>query len=269
MSENVLTIPPWGPPPRPKYIDNNITICLHAGSDQKVVDNQMRLLQPLENEFNITWNKRIDRRPEAYDSYSELVNESIATSTTETIVLINDRAVPKPEEVRFMLQMLFRGYAVAGQWNVAFMSLTKEVIRRIGWFDQRYYGGGFEDDDFVLKLRLHNLAYYESLSCVYEQTWKSPLFKTDGAACSKSGPFFIKKWRITESEVRRVIPEETYTHWDETLGSPRPDISNNWKDWSHSIVGVDFGRRNTDGASRTYHFMRDDYKTEFKRVTSE
>jgi len=33
-------------------------------------------------------------------------------------------------------------------------------------------------------------------------------------------------------------------------------------------VGIDFGRRETDGDSRTYHFTAPDYRTEFRRVTS-
>ena len=146
----------------------------------------MQKLEPLNNEFNIHWNNRIDRRAEAYDSYSELVNEAVATSPTETVILVNDRVIPKPEEVTFMLQLLHRGYAVAGQWNVAFLTLTKEVFRKIGWFDQRFYGGGCEDDDFVLRLRLANLAYYESLSCEYDQTWKSPLLKEEATKCAVS-----------------------------------------------------------------------------------
>jgi len=254
--------------PSPKYIEKDITICLHAGSDPDVVKSQVELLKPLEEEFNVHWNKRIDRRPAAYDSYSELVNEAVATSPTETVILVNDRVVPEPREVRFMLQLLHRGYAVAGQWNVAFMALTKELFRKIGWFDERFYGGGCEDDDFALRLRLANLAYFEALSCEYDQTWKSPLLKKDGAKCAISGPYFHRKWTQTPSEIRRVIPEENYPKWDDIVGEARPDISDHWLDWSHSIIGMDFGRRKTDGDSRTYHFMLDDYKTEYRKVTS-
>ena len=255
--------------PRPKYLEKDITICLHAGSDENVVKRQMELLSPLQGEFNIHWNNRIDRNPNAYDSYSELVNEAIATSPTETIILVNDRVVPHPREVLLMLQLIDRGFAVAGQWNIAFMALTKEVIRKIGWFDQRFYGGGCEDDDFVLRLKLANLSYFEALSCQYDQSWKSPLFKSDGAMASKSEPYFITKWIETASEIRRVIPEEPYPKWDAMIGPERPDISSKWLDWSHSILGIDFGRRQTDGDSRTYHFLLDDYKTQYREVTSE
>ena len=120
----------------------------------------------------------------------------------------------------------------------------------------------------MLRLRLANLAYYESLSCEYDQTWKSPLLKEEATKCAVSGPYFHRKWQQTPQEIKRVIPEENYPQWDNMIGDSRPDISGSWLDWTHSIIGVDFGRRSTDGESRTYHFMLSDYKTEYRKVTS-
>ena len=117
-------------------------------------------------------------------------------------------------------------------------------------------------------LMIRDMAYFEALSCEYDQTWKSPLLKKDGAKCAISGPYFHRKWTQTPNEIRRVIPEESYPKWDAIVGEARPDISSQWLDWSHSIIGMDFGRRETDGDSRTYHFMLDDYKTEYRKVTS-
>ncbi|MHA2112536.1 MAG: hypothetical protein ACW98W_13735, partial [Candidatus Hodarchaeales archaeon] len=81
-------------------------------------------------------------------------------------------------------------------------------------------------------------------------------------------PHFRAKWKHTKDEIRRIIPEETYPQWDKLLGDSRPDISNDWLSWKHSIIGIDYGKRPTDGESRTLHFMHNDYKTEFKKVTS-
>ena len=67
-----------------------ITICLHCGSSKEVVDNQMRLLKPLENDFIIHWNNRIDRHPETYDSFSELINDCIVTSPTDIDLILFD-----------------------------------------------------------------------------------------------------------------------------------------------------------------------------------
>jgi hypothetical protein len=246
------------------------TICLHCGCSKEVVDNQMRLLKPLENDFTIHWNNRIDRHPDSYDSFSELINDCIVTSPTEYIIFINDRTIPKPEEVKHIIELLESGYAAATKYSVGFMGFSKELIRVIGWWDERFYGGGFEDDDFVLRLRLNNLAYYESLEGTYEMHWKSPLQPEDGRSCIKSEPFFNKKWESSTNELKKILSEEIYTKYDGKIGDKREDISSNWKQWEESKIGVFFPERkitNFAGPSRTFHF-RDELGNEFKKVTS-
>jgi hypothetical protein len=244
-----------------------ITICLHCGCSRDLVNWQMQLLSPLSENYNIHWNNRIDRHPGSYDSYSELINDCIVTSPTEYIIFINDRTTPSVEEVLHILELLESGYAAATKYSVGFMGFSKELIRKIGWWDERYYGGGYEDDDFVLRLRLHNLAYYESLEGTYDMSWKSPLQPEDGKACIKSEPHFKLKWKSTEDTIERVIMEEEYEKYKGKLGDNREDISSNWKDWSDSKIGVFFEERRRTGIagpSRTYHFRNGD--VEFKKV---
>ena len=73
------------------------TICLHC-HEQHSVDQQMELLKPLEDEYNVHWNNRITRFPGKYPSYSNMLNHSIVTSPTEFIIMVNPRSVPKADE---------------------------------------------------------------------------------------------------------------------------------------------------------------------------
>jgi hypothetical protein len=248
-----------------------ITICLHCGSSWDVVNNQKRALKPLEEKYKVHWNLRIERNPGSYDSYSELVNDAIASSPTEIMVFLNDRVMPKVQDVEHMLWLLDNGYAAASKWSVAYIAYTKELIREIGWWDERYIGGGFEDDDFVLKLKLHNLAYYESEEGEYDQSWKSPLRPDGGDKCAKSEPWFRQKWRYSTDEVRRVLPDENYEKYAGSLGERNPDIKDGWKDWNHSQIGIMFAERmmtHRGGESRTHHFrLPNGY--EFRTVTSD
>ena len=41
-----------------------------------------------------------------------------------------------------MLELLENGYAAVTKYSVGFMAFSKELIRKIGWWDERYYGGG-------------------------------------------------------------------------------------------------------------------------------
>lgn len=250
---------------------SEFTICLHCGCCPEVVENQMNLLKPLEEKYKIYWNNRIDRHPEAYSSYSELINDSIATSKTEFVFLINDRTLPTVEDVLHMIELLESGFAAVTKYSVGFMAFSKELIREIGWWDERYYGGGYEDDDFVLRLRLHNLSYYESEEATYNQSWKSPLYPSDGAFCAKSRPWFHAKWRVNNSEVIRVVGEENYPKYENVLGEKNYEVRNSWLDWSNSQIGIMFQHRidtNVGGESRTYHFMDWRNNRETKKVSS-
>jgi hypothetical protein len=179
--------------------------------------------------------------------------------------------MPKVQDVEHMLWLLDNGYAAASKWSVAYIAYTKELIREIGWWDERYIGGGFEDDDFVLKLRLHNLAYYESEEGEYDQSWKSPLRPDGGDKCAKSEPWFRQKWRYSTEEVRRVLPDENYEKYAGSLGERNPEIKDGWKDWNHSKIGIMFAERmitHRGGESRTHHFrLPNGY--EFRSVTSD
>ena len=93
-----------------------------------------------------------------YSSYSEMINHAVATSKTEWIILINDRVKPTPDEVRKMINLLENGYAFVMLYNVAFMGFSKELIRNIGWWDERFLLGGWEDRDWVWRLKQKNLC---------------------------------------------------------------------------------------------------------------
>jgi len=249
---------------------DEFTICLHCGSSIEVVNNQMRLSEPLKEKYKIHWNNRIDRHPGAYQSYSALVNDAVVTSPTEWIILLNDRVIPTLDDIDSIISNLENGFACSTRWSVAFMGFSKELFRKIGFFDERFYGGGYEDDDFVLRLKLANLSYYESEEAEYEQNWKSPLFPSDGAMCAKSKPWFYKKWNFESDSVTRVVSEEQYKSYEELIGESIPSISNSWKDWSYSKIGIMYNERmitHRGGESRTWPFMTRDY-VEFRSVKS-
>ena len=221
----------------------DITICLHCGSRPDIVERQTEELKGLGDYYNVTWNKRIDRYPYAYPSYSELINDSIATSKDEFIIFVNDRCFPTVDEGRKMLNHLQEGYAASFLWNVAYMAFSKELVRKIGWWDQRFTNGGWEDRDWMIRIAEANLKMYESQESHYTYDWKSPLQVED--ACALSTPHFNTKWEITNTHLRRNFADETYPEWEKTLGPPRADISDSWDSWDKSILGINFDKPNS------------------------
>jgi len=213
------------------------TICLHCGSDIEVVNNQMKLLKPLEKKYDVYWNNRIDRHPEIYESYSKLINHSIATSPTEWVILINDRTIPSLEEVEKMITLLESGFACVLLYNVGFMGFSKELIRKIGWWDERFSWAGWEDRDWVWRIHLNNLSLYESQESTYVHNWKTPLTASsyDGTA-----HWYSKYDQSYEDVIYKMIGEEKYDHWDKCIGESIPEISNSWNTWNDSKLDIMF-----------------------------
>tara|TARA_R110000751_G_scaffold258945_1_gene358307 strand:+ start:114 stop:857 length:744 start_codon:yes stop_codon:yes gene_type:complete len=221
----------------------DVTVCLHCGSRPDIVERQIEALKGLGDDYNITWNNRIDRYPHAYPSYSELINDTVATSKDEFIVFVNDRCFPTADEGRKMLNHLQEGYAASFLYSVGYMAFSKELVRKIGWWDQRFLNGGWEDRDWIIRLAEANLKIYESQESDYSHDWKSPLQVED--YCALSTPHFNNKWGIDSSTIIKRIKEESYIKWENSLGAARPDISETWGTWDKSTLGIDFNKPNS------------------------
>ena len=99
---------------------------------------------------------------EGYPSCSQLWNHAIVDAKTEIVIISNDKAGPTVRHVNKMLKLIDDGYGVAGR-TFGFFGFKKELIRKIGFFDERYHGGGHEDVDFTRRLKDANIAIYETL----------------------------------------------------------------------------------------------------------
>lgn len=213
-----------------------ITISLHCGSSRDIVNEQMNLLNDLSYEYHIHWNNRIDRHPQMYSSYSEMINHVVATSKTEWIIFINDRVKPTVDEVKKMITLLENGHAFVMFYNVAFMGFSKELVREVGWWDERFLLGGWEDRDWVWRIRQHNFSIYESLESTHDYSWKSHLNKLGGLS---SGVFWSLKWDTSSRHVVfKNLEEKNYKKWNLYLGAKKPEISKSWKKWGQSELDL-------------------------------
>jgi hypothetical protein len=219
----------------------DITICLHCGCNPSIIDSQTEALSPLSQDYNISWNNRIDRYPYAYPSYSALINDSIVTSKDEYIILVNDRSTPHANQANKMINHLKSGYACSLMYNVGYMALSKELFRKIGGWDTRFLNGGWEDRDWVFRIAEANLKLYESQEGTYDYSWKSPLQEND--RCAKSEPYFKQKWSIGSHFISRNMDEQKEDLLD--LGPSREDISLSWGKWEDSTLGIDYDKPNS------------------------
>ena len=78
-----------------------------------------------------------------YPSFSKLVNSVVAECPTEIVIIMSDKVRPTQNHVHELIAKLNQGYGFVGTYSYAFFGFRKDLMRRIGMFDERYVGGGF------------------------------------------------------------------------------------------------------------------------------
>ncbi len=165
-----------------------------------------------------------------YPSFSMLVNKCVESAPTEIVILMSDKVTPTPQNVRQALDLVDKGYGLVGLHRFGFIAFKKELFRTIGPMDERYVGGGYEDDDFYIRLKEANIGIYISEDVVYDFVRKSSW------RFEESLDHFVNKWildydpnkKLNHHTVQRKLNEEIYNY---DFG---PSIPTKFLDWSHS-----------------------------------
>ena len=214
----------------------DLTICLHA-SDAEVANNQTKIFEYDSKNFrNVNTRKRHEAHPEAYSSYSEMLNSAINDSKTNVVVLVNDKVLPSSGELTRMISLLDLGFGYVGLYSIGFCAVTKDLIQKIGWLDERFLGGGYEDDDFLLRLRLNNIAIYDSHESNYNYMSK-PSKQSVSVPLSKSEPHFLEKWKLNQNRIEKALKEEDYSRKYRLDGLENREFLS----WDCSILGYCYG----------------------------
>lgn len=103
------------------------------------------------------------------NSFSHLVNSCVAAAPAETVILMSDKVLPTKDNIKKTLELLDQGYGLVALYRFAFFGLRKELFRRIGCFDERFSSGGYEDDDYFIRLKEGNIGIYVTQEVQYEK----------------------------------------------------------------------------------------------------
>jgi predicted glycosyltransferase involved in capsule biosynthesis len=146
-------------------------------------------------------------------SFAKLVNSCVEQAPTEIVIMMSDKVLPTAEHVKKILELIKQGYGIVGLYRFAFFGFKKELFRRIGPLDERFVGGGYEDDDFYIRLKEANISMYLSEEVQYNKSQSSWNY-----ALSK--PHFINKWlpnfdstiKLHHNKIKRLLPEELHSY---------------------------------------------------------
>lgn len=135
-----------------------------------------------------------------YTSFSQLVNACIKSSKTEINILMSDKVRPNDDNLQKTIKLINDGYAFVGLYRFGFFGFKKELFRKIGPLDERFIGGGYEDDDYYIRLKEANLSMYISHEMEYiksKSAWSDDSNYIEGKTSwsnLKSKTFFQDKW---------------------------------------------------------------------------
>lgn len=121
-------------------------------------------------------------------SFSQLVNKCVEASPTEIVIIASDKVYPKQEHVQKIVSLLDAGYGLVAPYRFAFFGFKKELLRKIGMFDERFVGGGYEDFDFINRLIMSNIAFYVTEEVEYN-------YEKSSWDYEKSSSHWFDKWR--------------------------------------------------------------------------
>lgn len=119
-------------------------------------------------------------------SFSWMVNECIEICSSNRVLIMSDRVTPNDEHINQTMRLMDDGFAFVGLYRFAFFCLDKYLVELIGWFDEGFIGGGYEDDDYIRRMRESDIGFYESEIVPYKRG------KSKWDITSKER--FIEKW---------------------------------------------------------------------------
>jgi GT2 family glycosyltransferase len=188
-----------------------------------VISNRPHLFEPIQQSIFPEPVKYFDGT--GYPSFSKLVNSCVASADTETVILMSDKVIPTNNDINRLLELLDQGYAMVAFYRLAFFGFKKQLLRKIGMFDERFVGGGFEDDDFYIRLKEANLGVYISHEIPYTKS-------SSGWNYSLAQGHFVNKWGDVAQigELKRTIEEEQYQY---DLGT---EIPVEFLPWDQSVI---------------------------------
>jgi len=158
-----------------------------------------------------------------YDGFSKLINHCINDCENETVILIADKMKPKKEEIYKMINLLESGFALVNLHLFAFFAFKKQLIREIGFWDERFRGGEMSDCDFLRRVKHHNVAIYESEEA--ERIWEPSTWHGGNVK-----EFYTEKWKENSDCDYKLLKEETYFY---DLG---PGVPCSWKPFNESVL---------------------------------
>lgn len=181
------------------------------------------------NRISFLHNTFPDRQP-----LVKIWNQCIKICPTDNIIIASWRQRPTPTHFNLIFDKINEGYGMVAFDGLHFFSFNKYLTTQIGFFDEGFTHGQFEDTDWFNRLKTNDIAIFigdigevrHSNGRQINSLW------LNGAEENKK--YYISKW-VEDTENRRLIQNKNEMNLsDREFFKGVKQI--NYKPWSESIL---------------------------------
>jgi hypothetical protein len=137
-----------------------------------------------------------------------MVNDAIDDTDSEFMIFCNPKTIPTVNDIEFIIEKLSTGYCFASAVSFGLFGFSKELIRQIGMLDERFIGGGFEDNDFAIRL----LEFGKASWWGYNTINYLPIYSKSNNLKHISTSIFNQKYNIDEEMKEIIINSHFFNH---------------------------------------------------------
>jgi hypothetical protein len=214
---------------------NKVAICFMTG-EKNVADWQLARIDKSRLNFEIEEYFRYERNANLCQTFSQMINETIDDTESEFMIFINPKTIICTEDIEFIIDKLCSGYCFTSLFGFAFFGMTKELVRNIGMLDESFLAGEYEDNDYLIRMKLFDKMVYWGQDWSKYNYFKSKCDPNRGSSLT----MFWRKWRWKENKLISKDESKNTKRISKRHSKSREDIKNSWKGFeeSHGEGGI-------------------------------
>jgi hypothetical protein len=144
-------------------------------------------------------------------SFSALCNSILKTNSDGINIVISDKCFPSKHDLEQMVKLIRSGIGLVGIFRFGCFGVHPIFLKKVGYFDENFIGGGYEDGDMVLR------SFEEDISVrLYEAIKYFPLPSSWNSELAKK--YFNEKWIIDSNNLE--MPKRRNTDYMKKIGQP-------------------------------------------------
>jgi len=210
-------------------LPKKIAICFFS-YDKDISEKQLNSLDRNKLNFEIETYFRHERNPHQYQTFSQMFNEAIDDTDSEFMIFINPKTIISSEDINFIVDKLCNGYCFASIFGVAFCGFTKELIRNIGMLDEDFLASEYEDDDFLIRIKLFDKMVYWGQDWSKYEFYKSKCSPYRGSTLTT----FWRKWRWKDNILVNSNKSKKVKYISKRHSKTNDEIKESWKSFKGS-----------------------------------